>query len=237
LDIGHWSLDIGIVISLYRYFVISLFVDCIPFNKEGLKKAVAILKNGGVIAHPADTCYGLAGDLMNPKVLKKIQAIKGRTETKPMSIMLPAFMKSDIEKYAKLDEFSSSVCENILPGPVTIVLQKNNLIPAHFFPETSFVGIRIPYDIVTEGILTAFGGPLITTSANISGISPCSTCKECMEIFKDKENQPDILFEGAIRNACMPSTVIKIEDGKIRLLREGPMKKKQIEGILGVKIA
>jgi len=212
-------------------------MDCLPFNKEGLKKAVAVLKKGGVVAHPADTCYGLAGDFMNSAALKKIQDIKGRAENKPMSLMLPAFLKSDLEKYAKLDEFSSFVCENILPGPVTIVLPKGDLVPAHFFPETSFVGIRMPYDIITEDLLTAFGGPLITTSANVSGASACATCQECMEIFKGNENQPDILFEGAIKNACMPSTVIKIEDGKIRLLREGPMTKKQIEGILGVKIS
>ena len=212
-------------------------MDCLPFNKEGLKKAVAVLKKGGVVAHPADTCYGLAGDLMNPAALKKIQDIKGRAENKPMSIMLPAFMKSDIEKYAKLDEFSVSVCESILPGPVTRVLPKGPSVPAHFFPEISSVGIRMPYDVVTEDLLTAFGGPLITTSANVSGASACATCQECMEIFKGKENQPDILFEGAIRNACIPSTVIKIEHGKVRLLREGPMTKKQLEGILRMKIA
>jgi L-threonylcarbamoyladenylate synthase len=212
-------------------------MDCLPFNKEGLKKAVAVLKKGGVISHPTDTCYGLAGDLMNPDALRKIQDIKGRKENKPMSMMIPAFMKDDIKKYAKLDEFSTFVCENLLPGPVTIVLPKGELIPKHFFPETPFVGIRMPYDIITEDILTAFGGPLITTSANISGSSPCATCKDCMETFKGKKNQPDILFKGAIKNACMPSTVIKIEDGKVRLLREGPMTKKQIEGILGMKIS
>jgi len=212
-------------------------MECIPLNKEGLKKAVTILKKGGIVAHPADTCYGLAGDLMNPDALKKIQEIKGRAENKPMSIMLPAFMKADVEKYAKLDDFSASVCERLLPGPVTIVLPKGPSVPAHFFPETSSIGIRIPYDIDTEDLLTAFGKPLMTTSANKSGASPCATYNECADMFKKSENKPDILFEGAIRNICMPSTVIKIENGKIKLLREGPMTKKQLEGILRMKIS
>lgn len=209
----------------------------ISFDQESLKEAVKILKNGGVIAHPADTCYGLAADFLNENAVKKLQAIKGRNESKPMSIMLPAFMKPNISKYAKLDDFSESVCESLLPGPVTIVLPKSSSIPEYFFPETSFIGIRIPYNIDTQDLLTAFGGALITTSANISGSATCCTCNECADIFKNNKNKPDVLFEGTIKNACIPSTVIKIENRKVKILREGLMTKKQLEEILRMKIS
>ena len=70
-------------------------MKCVPYTKETLKQAIQILKDGGVIAHPADTCFGLAADLKNPDALKHLQEIKGRDMGKPMSIMLPAFMKPE----------------------------------------------------------------------------------------------------------------------------------------------
>ena len=158
-------------------------MKCIPYTKANLIKAVEILKNGGVIAHPADTCYGLAADLMNPDAVKKIQAIKARDKGKPMSIMLPVFMKSDINKYAIVDGFSSSVCNKLLPGPVTILLPKGPNIPDYFFPESMYIGLRIPYEMMTQDILIKFKGPLITTSANLSGHPPCSTSTEVKKIF------------------------------------------------------
>jgi L-threonylcarbamoyladenylate synthase len=212
-------------------------MQCIPYNKETLKQAVQILKQGGVIAHPADTCYGLAADFGNPDALKHLREIKKRDDKKPMSIMLPVFMKSEIEKFAKLDDFSSQICDKLLPGPVTILLPKGPGVPEYFFPNTPYIGIRIPYDMMTQDILTAFKGPLITTSANLAGEPSCSTCEEVEAIFANSKNKPDILFSGATRNACMPSTVILVENKKIKITREGPVSKKQLEGILGIKIS
>jgi len=212
-------------------------MDCIPYNKETLKQAIQILKQGGVIAHPADTCYGLAADLKNPEAIEKVRKIKERDRDKPMSIMLAAFMKSEIGKYATLNKFSASVCEKIFPGPVTILLPKGPEIPDYFFPASPLVGIRIPYDILTEDILTAFKGPLITTSANLSNEPVCCTCEEVNKIFRAKEHKPDLIFQGAVRNICMPSTVILVKDKTIKITREGPMTKKQLEGILGIKVS
>jgi L-threonylcarbamoyladenylate synthase len=212
-------------------------MKCLPYTKETLKQAVQILKQGGVIAHPADTCYGLAADLMNPEAVRKAQDIKGRERNKPMSVMLPAFMQPEIGRFAELDEFSKSVCEALLPGPVTILLPKGPLIPAYFFPESHYIGIRVPYDEMTQDILTAFKGPLITTSANLSNQPPLSTCEEVKKIFRNRKHKPDILFDGTVRNKCLPSTVILVKDKKIKIMREGPMTKKQLEGILGVKIS
>ncbi len=209
----------------------------VSFDKASLKEAVQILKNGGVIAHPADTCYGLAADFLNEKAIKKIQDIKGRDNAKAMSIMLPVFLKPDIGKYVQLDDFSEMVCDELLPGPVTIVLPKSNIVPDFFFPENEYIGLRIPYDMMTEDILTKFRGPLVTTSANVSGRTPCATGKEVVKIFEKRKLKPDLVFEGAVRNACMPSTVILIKDGGIKILREGPMNKRQLEDILGVNVA
>ena len=89
---------------LRRYFVISfLSMKVVPFNLDTLKEAVSILKDGGVIAHPADTCYGLTGDLMNSKAFRQIQKIKGRDHAKPMSIMFSVPEQLKIAKYVVLN--------------------------------------------------------------------------------------------------------------------------------------
>ena len=201
-----------------------------------LSEVIALLKEGGIIAHPADTCYGLACDMMNEKALKKLQKIKGRDATKPMSIMLPAYLKPDISKYARLSDFAAMVCDALLPGPVTIVLPKGPRIPDYYFPEVDTIGIRMPYHLFTEDMLTQFHGPLITTSANLSGEPICCSHQEVIEAFAKSKFKPDLLVAGEIQHDCMPSTVIKVEKKKVTILREGPLKKEELEAILGVGI-
>ena len=212
-------------------------MKCVEYNKDSLKEAINILKNGGVIAHPADTCYGLAAEQMNPDAVKRVQTIKGRDKNRPMSIMLPVFMKPNIDKYAIVDDFSLSVCKKLLPGPITILLPKGPKIPDYFFPEYPHIGLRIPYEMMTQDILMKFKGPLITTSANLSGEPPCSTSEEVEKIFNRSKHKPDLLFNSAVRNACIPSTVILVEGEKIKIMRDGPMTKMQLENILGVAVS
>ena len=208
----------------------------VSYDKKTLAEAVKVLKKGGVVAHPADTCYGLAGDLFSEKALKCLQAVKGRDRNKPMSVMFPSFMKLKIKDYAKLDDFSSFVVEELLPGPVTLVLPKGKKIPHYFFPDNPSIGIRIPYDEMTQELLLAFGGPLITTSANLSSKPVCCTCMDVKKAFKTAPCWPNLIFEGAVKNYCMPSTVLLIENKKVKIQRVGPMTKKQVEEILGIKV-
>ncbi len=203
---------------------------------ENIPAAVRVLKEGGIVAHPADTCYGLAADLMNPDALKKVQDIKGRDSGKPLSIMLPAYMKPKLGQYAELSDFAEMVCEKLLPGPVTIVMPKGPGLPDYFFPELETIGIRIPYDRQTNDLLTKFQGPLITTSANLSSQPVCCDAKEVLETFEGQEKQPELLLKGEVQNHCMPSTVLSIVGDQINILREGPLKKEQIEAILGISI-
>jgi len=209
-----------------------------------LTDAITLLKSGGILAHPADTCFGLAGDLMNEDVLRKIQRIKGREADKPMSIMIAQAEsgerravssaakknstlyapRSPLENYVLLDDFAKKVCEKYLPGPITIVLPKGPKIPKWYFPETEWIGIRMPDDEQVNELLEAFGGLLITTSANLSSQPTCYTAEEVIEIFKNQEHKPDGILMGEILEKKLPSTVIKVVDGKIEVLREGPVK-------------
>jgi len=203
---------------------------------KNIDRAVEVLREGGTIAHPADTCYGLAADFGNEESLRKLQQIKGRDGDKPMSIMLPPAYKMKLGEYVLCNEKMRNVCERLFPGPVTIVLPKGPNIPTYFFPKIDTIGMRIPYDMMTDDLLNRFRGPLITTSANLSGEPVCCTAEDVRKVFENQEAQPDLIFDGAVRNHCMPSTVIKVEDEGVRILREGPITKKQLEAILGMKI-
>jgi len=208
----------------------------VPFNPDTLKEAISILKQGGVIAHPADTCYGLAGDLMNPIAFKKIQDIKGRDFNKPMSVMLSVMDQLKIKKYAMLDDFSSFVVNKLFPGAVTLILPKGPEIPDFYFPETPNIGLRVPLHDVTQDILLKFNGPLITTSANPSGKELCFTHKEVIKAFKDNEYKPDLIFEGKLNNHNLASTVIEVKKDFVQIIRKGPVTANQLKTILGVPV-
>ncbi len=212
------------------------FMKVLPFNPENLKEAVSVLKQGGVIAHPIDTCFGLAGDLMNPDAFHKIQAIKGRNLQKPMSVMISVPEQLHMKKYVKLDEFSSFVTFKLFPSPVTILLPKGPSIPDYYFPDTPMIGLRVPLHDGTQDLLRAFKGPLITTSANPSGGGLCFKHQEVIEAFKKQTVQPDIVFEGEVINNDKASTIIAIEKDHIRLIRTGPITASQLRAILGVPV-
>lgn len=202
-----------------------------------ISKAVEILKSGGILAHPADTCFGLTGDLMNPEALKKIQQIKGREASKPMSIFLPAgsgkreaeslpliTYRLPLHDYVVLSDYAQKICEKLLPGAVTIILPKGPKIPKWYFPETEWIGIRMVDDDNVNQLLDAFGGPLITTSANLSGEPTCYRVEEVEKAFEKSDIKPEAILIGKITDPKPPSTVIKVIEDRIEVLREGPVK-------------
>ncbi|MBN2096056.1 threonylcarbamoyl-AMP synthase [Candidatus Peregrinibacteria bacterium] len=208
----------------------------VPFNPDTLRDAVDVLKKGGVIAHSTDTCYGLAADMMNPKAVKNVQAIKGRDFNKPMSIMISVPEQLRMEHYVQLDEFSRFISHHLFPSAVTLLLPKGPAVPETYFPETPLIGLRVPMHDSTQDILRAWGGPLVTTSANPSGEPLCFSHEEVVERFKGKPHQPDLVFEGKITRHDKASTVIKVESDHIRIVRKGPITASQLEGILGIDV-
>lgn len=208
----------------------------VPFNSETLKEAVSILKAGGIVAHPADTCFGLTGDLTNRKAYEKIQDIKGRDESKPMSIMISVTEQIHIEKYVVLNDFSEMVVKKLFPSPVTLLLPKGKAIPDYYSPRHQLVGLRVPMHDLTQDLLRAFGGALITTSANCSGGGLCFQDEEVVDCFKGQAVQPDLIFEGEVKKYQQASTVIEVKEGHVTMWRKGPLTASYLESLLGVPV-
>ncbi len=125
------------------------------------------LKQGGVIAYPTDTTYGIGCDIFNKKGVRKIYQIKQRDPRKPFSFICADL--SDAANYGQISNFIFKIMKRHLPGPYTFVLEATRVVPDLLTTKQKTVGIRIPDNAIALDIVRQLGHPLVTTSANVSG--------------------------------------------------------------------
>lgn len=176
---------------------------------------VDILKEGGVIAYPTDTIYGIGCDILNKKALEKIYLIKGRDKKKPMS-----FVCSDlghISRYAKISNYAYRIMKRFLPGPYTFVLEASSQVPRMLMPKRKTVGIRIPDNNIALSIVSSLGNPIISTSANISGEDVIS---DPARIEEKLGHALDAIIDGGMLSGDA-STVIDLTGDAPEIIRKG----------------
>ncbi|MBU3923018.1 threonylcarbamoyl-AMP synthase [Patescibacteria group bacterium] len=174
-----------------------------------INKAVKILKQGGIIAYPTETIYGIGCNIFNEKAVKKIFEIKGRDFNKPLLVAVSSFkMMQDIcfipEKYIDL-------IKKYLPGPVTFLWNKKNNVSNLITQSSDLVGIRFPDNKKALKIIEKCNFPIISTSANISGQ------KDSIN-WKQVKLNVDFIVKGRCKYK-KPTSVINLMDKKI--LRKG----------------
>ena len=179
---------------------------------------VDILKNDGVILIPTDTVYGLMCDATNVKAVDKIYQMKNRDYSKPMLILVSS--KDMLKKYCKdINAVEEELIDKYFPGELTIILKKNELIPNLVTAGKDTVGVRIPDNKVLLDIMNKLGKPLVSTSANISN----SVNITSINILDDRiKNEVEYIYDGGYINN-LPSTIVKVEDNKVVILREGKL--------------
>jgi len=192
----------------------------IEINKDApkypkLKQAVEILQKGGVIVYPTDTIYGLGADALNKKAIEKIYKIKQKPLSEGLSFIVPDL--KDISKYAILPDTAHRIIKMLTPGPYTFVLKATKLIPKAILPKRKTVAIRIPNSQICIKLAKLLGNPIVSTSANISGM-PNFT--DPVEIEKKLNDNIDLILDaGILMNE--PSTVIDLTKEKPKILRQG----------------
>jgi tRNA threonylcarbamoyl adenosine modification protein (Sua5/YciO/YrdC/YwlC family) len=186
-------------------------------NPQGrhISRVVEILKQGGLIAYPTDTTYGLGCNIFNRRGVKNIYQIKQREARKPFSFICADL--SDAANYAHVSNFAFKIMKRHLPGPYTFVLDATRVVPDNLTTRQKTVGIRIPDDEIALAIVRELGHPLVTTSANVSGETPLH---DPAEIDATMGRMLDLVIDGGIRYGD-PSTVISLIDDRIEVLREG----------------
>lgn len=204
-------------------------------EKKVIEKAVKILRAGGVIVYPTETSYGIGGDATQKKAVARIFKIKQRSRQKSMTIIVSSLAMA--KDYVKFDKLSWQLAKKYWPGPLTLVLPKNKKkkkkkIYTDLTGRNFDFGIRVSPQPVALMIVKKLRRPLVSTSANISGQEPSYQISEILKQFKNKKNQPELILDAGKLPKRLTSTVVLIKDGKIVVLREGPIKIKKSQSSL-----
>lgn len=192
----------------------------VEWNPERPKKKITeLIKNtileGGIIAYPTDTFYGFGCDLFNIKAIRLLYHIKRLDQKRPMSIICSDF--KEISIYGIITDFAFDVLRRYLPGPYTFVLKAKKIMPKLLMTDKKEVGIRVPDHPVPIGLVRLIERPIINTSARIAGEDIITDPKEIEKRFK---GMIDVIIDGGIIIG-EPSTVIKIVDDNMEILRKG----------------
>lgn len=194
-------------------------------NLDALKTARKIINDGGVIAFPTETVFGLGVRYDSFLGYQKLDKLKSRDGLKQYTLML--YDKRDIGKYAMLSETGQKLIDAFMPGPITLILKANPQI-ADLVKEDKTIGIRIPDHHFALKLLETIETPLFVTSANISGEKPLVKARDVVEQF---DNKVEAIFNQDAEGESA-STIVKLLDDGFEVLREGKITIKDIEGVL-----
>lgn len=192
-------------------------------TQSAAQHGASILSGGGLIATPTDTVYGIASDAQNDSAISKIYEIKGRISSKPIAICV-----SNIEQVYQWGKVivPRALLEDLLPGPVTLVFERQSVLNPNLNPNTNLIGIRIPDHQFIRKLAELHGGPVALTSANFSNDPSTLEINE----FKDMWPFLQRIFDGGRLSSCEKSeaaaragsTVIDLStQGKFRIIRNG----------------
>lgn len=200
---------------------------------ENIKTAAEILRNGGIVAIPTETVYGLAADAFNGEAVKQIFEAKGRPQDNPLIVHISDF--SQIYSIARnVPESAKKLAEKFWPGPLTIILPKKDEIPAETSGGLDTVAIRMPSNKIANKIIS-LSCPLAAPSANISGF-PSPTAFEHVEA--DMTGSADAVCDGGDCEVGVESTVITLVGEVPTLLRPGGITLEDLQSVLGdVKVS
>lgn len=198
---------------------------------SNIKKAVTVLKKGGVVAYPTDTAYGLGADCTNAKALEKIFKIKGRPKGKPVSIIVSSLKQA--REIAVFNVAALELWNKFMPGALTLVLPLNPVLKKDrhwkiLSGGTGTIGLRFPDEPVCRDLVRKLGSPITTTSANLAGQPNCYSVKEIEKQFLSAKIRPDMLLDGGKLRAGKISTVVDLTADEIKILRQGSISQKKI---------
>ena len=199
--------------------------------KTDVEKAIQVIKAGGVIAYPTETVYGLGASVFNDNAIRRIYRIKKRLATK--GLLVATSNIDQIETISFINKTAKKIIENFLPGPLTIILFKKEIISNELTGNKDTIGIRIPDNKFALEIIEKTG-PITSTSANISNKPPA---KNALDVREQLGDSVDYIFDGGECKSGLPSTILDISDENLpRILRKGNIEKETLENFLGKKI-
>ncbi len=166
--------------------------------EDKIRTAINVIKSGGTVVYPTETVYGLGADAFSEEAVRKVYELKQRGLSQPLSLAVSSFEMLQTVAYA--DSKTLEILTELLPGPVTVLLKKRDIVPRVLTAGSDVIGVRFPDNKIAVSIIEETG-PITSTSANISGQNPPARVEEV-------EIDADIIINGGRCKYSMPSTVV-----------------------------
>ncbi|MCR4763604.1 MAG: threonylcarbamoyl-AMP synthase [Lachnospiraceae bacterium] len=197
--------------------------------KRAIALAGDILKNGGLVAFPTETVYGLGGNAFDPHASEKIYAAKGRPSDNPLIVHIAEM--DDLERVAaEIPEEARLLAESFWPGPLTMILKKRPELPDETTGGLSTVAVRFPSHPVAQAVIAAGGGFIAAPSANASGRPSPTLASHCAE---DLDGRVDLILDGGPVGIGVESSIVDLTEERPVILRPGYITGAMLKRILG----
>jgi L-threonylcarbamoyladenylate synthase len=195
--------------------------------QQQVDRGISILKQGGIVAFPTDTVYGLGACANINQAVERVYRIKERPRNMALPLLLP-----DISKINEVAEFVPQIvwllAHNFLPGALTVVLPKSKSVPDIITAGGGTVAIRIPAHPIPVAIAQGLGAPIVGTSANLSG-KPSSLTAD--EVYSQFGNKIDLVIDGGQCPGGKESTVVDVTGETPVVLREGAISREELKRV------
>lgn len=193
-------------------------------DSEALDAAVDALREGGLVIFPTETVYGLAADAFNVDAVRRVFETKRRSHDEALPVQIG--FAEDIRRVAgTLSKAAERLVEKFFPGPITLVVEKSVDLPDIVTGGKPTVGIRMPNHPTALALIRRFGGPIVATSANLSGGADPITAEDAVNQIGEAV---DLVLDGGRSEIGAASTVVDVTIDPPRILRAGPITAEQV---------
>ena len=197
-------------------------------EKDVISLAVSVIKNGGIVAYPTDTVYGLGVNMFDEEALRKLYRVKKRSFNKPTGILICEEAQL-CNIAAGFPENAKLLMKEFWPGALTIIFKASAKLSKIVTGGSGTIGVRIPKNRIAVSFIRQSGIPITSPSANITDNSP-NICKE--EILKEFDGKIDMVIDGGKSDSEVPSTIIDLSRKDPVIIRHGKISQTEIERVL-----
>lgn len=207
-------------------------IDADNPNREDMQEAAEIIRSGGLVAFPTETVYGLGANALDPEASKRIYAAKGRPSDNPLIVHICRF--EELESIAKeVPTQAGKLADAFWPGPLTMIVWKNEKVPYETTGGMDTVAIRMPNHPVALALIEESGCMIAAPSANTSG-KPSPT--EAGHVALDLDGKIPMILDGGPVGIGIESTIIDLTEKIPMILRPGYITKEMLEEVLGEEV-
>ncbi len=211
----------------------TLIIKVEPTNPEEkkLKKAAEIIQKGGLVVFPTETVYGLGANALDREAVIKIFEAKGRPLDNPLIVHVSEMRM--VKAIAEMNEVAEKLAKKFFPGPITLVVDKKEIIPPEVTAGLKTVAIRMPSHPIALKLIEVSGVPIAAPSANLAG-KPSPTKAE--HVIDDLYGKVDLIIDGGETKIGVESTVVDTTVHPVEILRPGGLPIEEIQKVVDVKI-